>query len=517
MQSVPPALARSVLDAAPDAMIVIDESGVIRFANRQATTVFGYAHVELVGQKVEFLMPPRFQARHLSHRQSYAESLRMRPMGIGLELFGLRKDGTEFPVEISLSPIDDDSGTLVAAAIRDVTDRKRVEAELIVARQNADVARESADRANQGKSRFLATASHDLRQPLQTLSLLNGMLRRAIAEPVAAEALVQQELAIGSMSRLLNALLDISKLESGAIKPDPIDFSVSGLFEELRLEFAGLASSRGLTLKVSGSDDYAHSDRALVEQILMNLLSNAIKYTRAGWISLRCVLDASSLLRIEVEDTGIGIPADQLRLIYDEFYQIGVPTNSSREGYGLGLSIVQRLVTLLSAKLEVRSEVGKGSVFSLTLPAGHAVKQQRKIDDRGSTQGHKGAVHILLVEDDAAVRTATRLLLKSEGYVVSAAESLTDALERVREMTQVDLILTDYHLPDGASGLDVIAAIRAELANPLKAVLITGDTSSAVAELRRDPLLRVASKPIRAEDLLQILTELANAEVLSRA
>ena len=510
MHSVSAALARSVLDAAPDAMIVIDRTGTIRFANLQVSAIFGHAHEELIGQKVEYLMPIRFRERHLSHRQSYAESHRLRPMGIGLELFGLRRDGTEFPVEISLSPIEDDSQTLVAAAIRDVTDRKRVEAELIVARQNADMARESADRANQGKSRFLATASHDLRQPMQTLSLLNGMLRRAIVEPVAAEALAQQELAIGSMSRLLNALLDISKLESGAIKPDPTDFSVSGLFEELRLEFAGLASSRGLTLKVSGSDDYAHSDRALVEQILMNLLSNAIKYTREGWIALRCLLDTSSLLRIEVEDTGIGIPADQLRLIYDEFYQVGVPTNSSRQGYGLGLSIVQRLVTLLSAKLEVRSEVGKGSVFSLTLPAGHAVKKQRKTAERGSIQGDRSAVHILLVEDDVAVRTATRLLLKSEGYVVSAAESLAEALERLGEMPQVDLILTDYHLPDGESGLDVIAAIRGKLAKPLKAVLITGDTSSAVAEIRRDPLLRVASKPIRAEDLLQILNELAN-------
>ena len=511
MQSVTAALARSLLDAAPDAMIVIDRAGTIRFANRQVSAVFGHAREELVGQKVESLMPARFRARHLAHRLSYSESLRTRPMGLGLELFGLRRDGTEFPVEISLSPIDGEGETLVAAAIRDVTDRKRVEAELIVARQNADVARESADRANQGKSRFLATASHDLRQPLQTLSMLNGMLRRAISEPVAVEALAQQELAIGAMSRLLNALLDISKLESGAIKPDPTDFSVSGLFEELRLEFASLASSRGLTLKVSGSDDYAHSDRALVEQILMNLLSNAIKYTREGWVALRCLLDTSSCLRIEVEDTGIGIPADQLRLIYDEFYQVGVRTNSSRDGYGLGLSIVQRLVTLLSAKLEVKSEVGKGSVFSLTLPAGHAVRQQRKTSEPGSTPGHNSVLHILLVEDDAAVRTATKLLLKSEGYVVNAAESLPDALKRAREMTQLDLILTDYHLPAGESGLDVIAAIRAELAKPLRAILITGDTSSAVAELRRDPLLRVASKPIRAEDLLQILNELTGA------
>jgi PAS domain S-box-containing protein len=501
---------RDLLESMPDGIVMVNLPGRVVYSNSQAERLFGYSPGELTGKPVEVLLPERFRDGHVAHRSNYFTQPRTRTMGVGLELYGLRKDGTEFPVEISLSPIADDTETLIAAAIRDVTDRKRVEAELIVARQNADVARESADRANQGKSRFLATASHDLRQPLQTLSLLNGMLRRATAEPVAAEALAQQELAIGSMSRLLNALLDISKLESGAIKPDPTDFSVSGLFEELRLEFAGLANSRGLTLKVSGSDDYAHSDRALVEQILMNLISNAIKYTREGWVALRCLLDASRI-RIEVEDTGIGIPADQLRLIYDEFYQVGVPANSSREGYGLGLSIVQRLVTLLSAKLEVRSEVGKGSVFSLMLPAGHAVKQQRKLAERESTQGHKAAVHILLVEDDAAVRTATKLLLKSEGYVVSTAESLPEALERLREMTQVDLILTDYHLPEGESGLDVIAAIRGKLAKPLKAVLITGDTSSAVAEIRRDPLLRVASKPIRAEDLLQILNELASA------
>src|SRR6202011_1539333 len=158
-----------------------------------------------------------------------------------------RKNGTEFPVEISLSPIQDGDHVLVAAAIRDITDRNRIKTELIVAREAAehareaadhareiaDQARESADRANQGKSRFLATASHDLRQPLQTLALLNGALRRIDADPDSAAALVQQELAIGAMSRLLNTLLDISKLESGAIKPEPTDFAVASVFDEL--------------------------------------------------------------------------------------------------------------------------------------------------------------------------------------------------------------------------------------------------------------------------------------------
>ena len=197
MRSVPSELARSALDAAPDAMIIIDEAGTIRYANRQVSAIFGFPHDDIVGRPVEFLMPKRFRERHVNHRHTYVDSVRVRPMGIGLDLFGQRLDGTEFPVEISLSPVEGDSQFLVAAAIRDVTDRKRAEAELIEARQTAetareaadesrraaDAARESADRANQAKSRFLATASHDLRQPLQSLSLLNGALRRASLDP----------------------------------------------------------------------------------------------------------------------------------------------------------------------------------------------------------------------------------------------------------------------------------------------------------------------------------------------
>jgi len=513
-----PKLLQNVLDSAPDAMILLDASGLIRFANRQVSALFGYARDEIIGHSVEELMPERFRARHIEHRKHYVDNPRVRPMGAGLELFGRRRDGTEVPVEISLSPVGDEDGVhlLVAAALRDVTDRKSVEAELTVARESAeqarevaDHAREVADRANLGKSRFLATASHDLRQPLQTLSLLSGTLRRMVTDAHAGDVLRQQELAIRAMSRLLNALLDISKLESGAIKPEPTDFTVTALFSELRSEFASLAADKGLELQVEECTDYAHSDPSLVLQILNNLVSNAIKYTREGWVRLRC-LHEQETVRIEVLDTGIGIPADKVRYIYDEFYQIGVPANASRNGYGLGLSIVQRLVQLLHLRLDVRSEVGKGSVFSLLLPASANQVELPRIQPEGAPADQPliGEPHILLVEDDPGVRDATCMLLRVEGYRVTAVSSLAEALQKAGDDAGLDLLVADYHLSEGETGMQVITTLRESLGVPLKAVLITGDTSSAINDLPHDPHLRVISKPVKADVLLTLLRAL---------
>jgi PAS domain S-box-containing protein len=498
-----PELVSSALQSAPDAIVIVDESGDIVFSNQQVSALFGYASEDLAGQRVECLLPERFRARHVAHHERFVIDGRVRPMGVGLELFGRRGDGTEFPVEISLSPIRDGNRMLVAAAVRDVTDRKRIEGELVAAR-------EAADQANQGKSRFLATASHDLRQPLQTLALLNGTLRRTLTDPVSTEALAQQEQAIGGMSRLLNALLDISKLESGAIKPEITDFTVAALFEELRTEFAGLAASKGLEFQVDSCMDCVHSDPSLVEQILRNLVANAIKYTREGLVRLRCLHDEAAV-RIQVLDTGIGIPSEQLPHIYDEFYQVGVPANTVREGYGLGLSIVLRLVKLLNLRLQVESEVGRGSVFSLQLPASVAPS----VDREPSVKAASGAAqladvlpHILVVEDDPAVLNATRMLLKVEGYRVTTAGSLLAALQKARDNVDVDLLITDYHLAGGETGTEVISSVRGILSADLPTVLITGDTSNAVKELQHDDNVRMASKPINADELLALLREL---------
>jgi two-component system, sensor histidine kinase len=507
MRSLPPDLARRALESAPDAMIIIGSSGVIGAANRQTYAMFGYSEEELIGQPVEHLMAERFHGRHRADRESYMRSPRPRPMGAGLELFGRRKDGSEFPLEISLSPIEDQTGSLVAAAIRDVTDRKLIETDLVRAR-------EEATRANLAKSRFLATASHDLRQPLQTVSMLNGTLSRVVGHgPITAAmaAISQQAQAINAMSRLLGALLDISKLESGAIRPDITDFAVDGLLEEMRREFDDVAANKGLSLNVQTQPLMVHSDRSLVEQVLRNLVSNAIKYTREGWVRLRSLKDGS-LVHVEVLDTGIGISNDQIAHIYEEFYQVGVAPNTSRDGYGLGLSIVQRIVNLLELELDVSSNVGKGSRFTLTLPVGagpvapNAGKPLR--NPIGRAPGRNS--HVLLVEDDADVREATRMLLRTEDYEVTAVASLAEALSVATDRTHsFDVVITDYHLGNGETGMQVIAGLRARLGESLKAVLVTGDTSTAMHELSRDPLMRLASKPMEADQLLELLRGLA--------
>jgi two-component system, sensor histidine kinase len=423
-----------------------------------------------------------------------------------------RKDtGETWIGSYSYAPIRDDAGLIVGAvvSVRDITELKKVE-DAARASATLEKARDSAVRAKERNSRFLAAASHDLRQPLQTIELLNGSLRRLITDRDAIEILSQQDQAIDGMSRLLNALLDVSKLESGAIRPEPTHFSVAAIFDALRLEFAGVAADRGLRLEIDMCDDAVYSDPALVEQVLRNLVSNAIKYTYEGWVRLRCLHEAGSV-RIEVTDTGIGISADQLPHIYNAFFQVGVPANSAREGYGLGLSIVQRLVKLLGVTLDVHSELGRGSAFSLILPASNAknVTSYRDATQWPMAEPRKiGEIRILLVEDNASVRRAMSRLLGMEGYRVTPLASLSEALQYINEGNGIDLLICDYHLSGGETGTQVIAALREILGSSLPALLTSGDTSSAIKQLPRDPYLRFTSKPIKAEELLALLRAL---------
>jgi signal transduction histidine kinase/CheY-like chemotaxis protein len=426
-----------------------------------------------------------------------------------------RKDtGETWAGGYSFAPIRDENGLIVGSVVsgRDITERKRAQ-DALRARDVLEQARDSAVRANESKSRFLNAASHDLRQPLQAIELLNATLRRLVTDQNAIEVLSQQDQAIDAMSRLLNALLDISKLESGAVNPRPINFALEDVLDELRIEFATLAAQKGLRFEAEVSGDAVYSDPSLVGQILRNLLSNAVKYTHEGSVRLCCVRETAQV-RIDVIDTGPGIPADQLPYIYDDFYQVGVPANSTRDGYGLGLSIVKHLVKLLSLELNACSDTGRGSIFSLSLPAssGQDLTVHRALAASPVSRLRQiGDPHVLLVEDNSSVQRAMCRLLGLEGYRATPVGSLSEALQHIEKGNRIDLLICDYHLSGDESGTQVIAALRGILGASLPVLLTTGDTSSAIKHVSDDPYLRFTTKPIKADELLTLLRELLAA------
>lgn len=489
-------LATNLLDAAPDPVVIVDGSGCIVFANAQVEAVFGYAPQALIGEPVEILMPERFRSIHPASRAAFFERAQPRPMGIGLELFGRRKNGEEFPVEISLSPLQTDAGLLVSSAIRDITRRKAIEREAIDARNEAD-------RANRAKSAFLAAASHDLRQPLQTLTLLNAALGK-LADPGSKTAGIAatSAAALGSMSELLNSLLDISKLEAGAVKPDIEDCSVKAIFASLREQFAAQAEAKGLDLVVDDCDDTVRTDPTLLEQIVQNLVANAIRYTQRGLVQLRC-LHETAFVDIQVLDTGIGIATNELESIFDEFYQAQREPGQRREGLGLGLSIVRRVSQLLEHPLVVKSQPGEGSCFSVRVPrsrAPGAAASNAAADGADTTGGT-----VLIIDDDPAVADATAMFLDIVGFDAIVAAGADEACMLLAERKcRPDVIVCDFHLADGASGVGAIACVRETLQQSIPAVLITGDTSAAAADLSaRIERCELLSKPVETDALVE--------------
>jgi len=481
-------LARTVLDLAPDPTVIVDGEGTIVFANARIAQTFGYDPSALIGLPVETLMPPRFRDGHPRHRLNFSARPKPRPMGAALTLYGLHKNGREFPVEISLSPVATPAGLLVVGAIRDATVRRDTEDQLV--------------EANRAKSRFLAAASHDLRQPLQTLNLLNrAAARQAAGDSKLTTILERQQQALDSMSSLLASVLDISKLDSGAVVPNPTDCSIDALFAQLRSDFEPQALERGLELALEPCGHAGHTDPELLRRLLSNLISNAIRYTQHGEVGVTCTPHESSL-RIDVADTGIGIPVTERDRIFEEFYQ--VDSGSRRpEGLGLGLSIVRRLAGLLHYSLDLQSTPGRGTVFSVIVPRGELSLPAAQ-SASGSTEHLTGRV--LVVDDEPAVAQATSLLLELEGFDVNVASCEREALEHALNAAP-DIIVSDYHLRGGETGMAVVTAVRRQLHWVVPVVFMTGDTSRAAIMQSRIERAQLLNKPVRGEELIAIIQD----------
>ena len=488
---------RNLLESAPDAMLIADNKGRIVVVNSQTERMFGYLREELYGEQIEILLPERVRRDHVKSRAGYTVDPHVRPMGPGLELAGRRKNGSEFPVEISLSPVTTDGGSFVSSVIRDVTERKRMEQEIIEARR-------VAVRANKANSAFLAAASHDLRQPVQALSLLNGALRRTVDDPSALEMIDSQQQSLDTMTNLLNSLLDISRLDAGAISPEIEVFPIQRLIERLSAEFSRRAKQKGLDFSAVSSDILVESDPSLLGEIMQNFVSNSIRYTNKGSVQVRCeMIDGDAC--IVVADTGIGIDSERLQDIFTEFHQIK-EQGQSNEGFGLGLAIVQRLADLLGHQIKVRSEPGRGSEFSICLPAASAGNMRDVVIDAGLEEASEGSKSgtIVLIEDDTAVANAQAALLEAEGYRVAIAASTKEAKAVAQHLDAVpDLIITDYHLLDGSTGIEAVAMMRDFFDSRIPAFVVTGDTSIVVEQTKDLPNSILIRKPVNPDQLLR--------------
>ena len=477
-------LSKNLLELSPDATVVVDGGGAIIFANAQVAGTFGYSPSELTGRPVELLLPERFHGVHAEHRERFASQPRPRAMGEGLTLFGRHEDGHEFPVEVSLSPVQSAEGPLVVAAVRDATVRRDTEQGLI--------------EANRAKSRLLAAASHDLRQPVQALTLLNqAALRHAGPNARLAEILRQQQRALDTISQLLASVLDMSKLDSGALKPTIIDCGIGEVLDRLRSDFEPLADEKGLRLIIEPTAEAGRTDPELLRRLLGNLLSNAIRYTGNGRVQVTSE-EKGHEVAITVRDTGIGIPTLELDKIFEEFYQ--VDRGSQRpEGLGLGLSIVKRLTHLLGHGIGVDSVVGQGTAFTVTLPRVALAATLAQAGAGAAAASAKGT--ILIIDDERAVAHATSLLLELEGFDVRIANGKEEALEHAASAVP-DVIISDYHLRGVETGADVVAAVRGQVGSSVPVIFVTGDTSKLCGTSAKIGNAVLFNKPTKVDELL---------------
>jgi protein-histidine pros-kinase len=378
---------RSLLDAAPDAMLIVERGGQIVFANAHVGALFGYEPTELLGREIEILVPERFRAPHPEHRRGYARAPRPRPMGIGLDLYGRRRDGSEFPVEISLSPMEGEDGALTIAAIRDISERRRLEASRS---EVAELAARQAQEANRLKSEFLANMSHELRTPLNAILGFARLMHDGKVGPVSAdhkEYLADILTSSQHLLRLINDILDLAKVEAGRVEFYPEAVNTAALVHEVSDMLRGVALARRIAVETAVAPELRTLwiDAAKLKQVLYNYLSNALKFTpEGGRVMVRidaCEIDS---FRLEVEDSGEGIGSQDIDRLFVPFQQLDSGPSKRHQGTGLGLALTRRLVEAQGGRWACAASSAAAASSS---PCCHAALSPCRVTSRERSRG----------------------------------------------------------------------------------------------------------------------------------
>jgi PAS domain S-box-containing protein len=503
------------LDAVPDAIIVVEADGRIVAVNGQAERLFGFARHELIGRPVEILMPERSRPAHLGHRASYARTPSVRPMGVGLELAGLRKDGTEFPVEISLSPVDVEGEAVTMAAIRDITERKKAEAERanLIREQTARAEAETASRA---KDQFLAVLSHELRTPLQAMMGWAHLLKSGRLNPVASQhalGVVIQN--VRHQTQLVTDLLDVSRIITGNLRLEAIPLELPLVIETALDGVRPLAQAKGVRLTSLLDPDVGlvMGDADRLKQVAWNLLSNAVKFTPGGGrVDVR--LDRwNGRARLVVHDTGRGIAPEFRPHVFERFKQADSSATRFHGGLGLGLAISRHLVELHGGTIGVESPgEGGGATFTVELPLSVSTTPQPgapgRREDEVPQAGLLAGMRVLVVDDDPETLEVLAAVLAQQGASVMAAASAREAFERL-DAEAVDVLVSDIAMP-GEDGYRFIQKVRG--APRLSSIPAVAVTAYARRE-DRDEALRAGyhshiTKPVEPDELAREVARL---------
>lgn len=491
----------SIIATIRQPLVVLDEELRVISASTSFHRTFSVKPEDLIGQHLLAAgdhLDVAALRKFLTSIQTEGTSINDHEVELELPTLGRRT----FSMSARVLREDPSARRKILVAIVDITEVKREGKAL-------EAAKSEAERANVGKSRFLAAASHDLRQPLQTISLLQGMLEKRVQDAATLKLVHRLDETVRTMSSMLDKLLDINQLEAGVVRPAIVDFPINGLLEEMRTEFTYHTATNGLDWRVMPSTLTVRSDPRLLEQIIRNLLSNAVKYTSAGKLLLGCRRRGDHL-RIEVWDTGPGIPELELQAIFEEFHQLDNPARERSKGLGLGLAIVQRLSDLLGHKIDVRSRLGAGSVFTIEVPLGRPEAAVLSVSGQDEARVSMPAPRtILIVEDDPAVLEMLQMLFNDEGHRTLVAADGRKALALLDQgSTVLDLIIADYNLPKGLNGLEVIARVQERAQHEIPAIILTGDISAdSLREIAGHGCVHL-NKPVRTKELMRLAERL---------
>lgn len=370
--------------------------------------------------------------------------------------------------------------------------------------------KEEAENATLAKSRFLAAASHDLRQPTHALGMFVARLAQLPHDAQTCKLIENLEASVQAMQDLLNGLLDVSRLDAQSVQVRAQPIALDDLFDQLRSGLGMTANDKGLRLKIRPTTVWVMSDPTLLYRILLNLVSNALRYTQKGGVLVACrVRRDAEIARIEVWDTGMGIAPEHHELIFKEFFQVENPERDRRKGLGLGLNIVHRTASLLGHRLQFNSSLGHGTRFIIDIALAPVGANGRKNALTGPGQNDElFGLRILVLEDDSLSREALATLLESWAATVDRVENLPAALALVKTGPIPDVIVSDYRLPDGVNGMDAIAQIRVAAGSDIAACLISGDTDPGLMLAARDAGLTLLHKPVRPAKLRSFLRRL---------